>query len=311
MFPPSRAPLFEWVRRGHLAPQHLAQAERLLGLPPSKAQWQQLLDRLLLLLGTLCLAAGLIFFIAFNWHQLGRLSRLLLVTAPLLAVLLLGLRPLTPPQRQALLLFAGLNLGGLLALIGQTYQTGADPWQLFALWAALLLPWALLGRSAVLWGLAWMLGQLALVLYWPLGIESLFAFDEETLAWCLTLGNALLWGVLLALPRHLRPPLPTYLPALAAGLGATLLVLLNLFELTSPLAWVAWLGWLGAGYRLWHGSFLTGLALGALSVICVILVAVGKWVDIDMNGFLLLALLAITLSVLAVRWLKLGGGAHE
>ena len=29
-----------------------------------------------------------------------------------------------------------LMLLGLFALIGQIYQTGADPWELFAVWAA-------------------------------------------------------------------------------------------------------------------------------------------------------------------------------
>ena len=37
-------------------------------------------------------------------------------------------------------LLAMLGMGALFAYFGQTYQTGADPWQLFALWAALSLP---------------------------------------------------------------------------------------------------------------------------------------------------------------------------
>ena len=35
------------------------------------------------------------------------------------------------------------GIAGLLAFVGQTYQTGADAWQLFATWAALALVWAL------------------------------------------------------------------------------------------------------------------------------------------------------------------------
>jgi uncharacterized membrane protein len=55
-----------------------------------------------------------------------------------------------------LLLLALLAIGGLFAYFGQTYQTGADPWQLFALWAALALPLCLVARSDVLWT-PWML----------------------------------------------------------------------------------------------------------------------------------------------------------
>ena len=60
-------------------------------------------------------------------------------------------------------------LGGLLALIGQTYQTGADTWELFALWAALSLPWVLAGRHAALW-LTWaLLLNVTLTLWLDLG----------------------------------------------------------------------------------------------------------------------------------------------
>lgn len=305
MFPPSRAPLFDWIRAGHLSPAQLAAAERALGRPPAPAAWYWLFDRLLLWLAVACLGAGIVFFVAFNWHSLGRLSRLLLVCAPLLASLLFyWRRPLAPPAEEATLLFIGLNLGALLALIGQTYQTGADPYQLFALWALLLIPWAWLARSPTLWTLSWLLAQVALIRYWQTGLLSFFlSFDKEMLGWLLTLGNGALWAVLVWIPKPWGPPLPPMLPALACGMGATLLVQLSLFNLISPLAWPVWLLWLGAGYLSWHGRFLTGLALGALSVICVILTAIARHMDPDMAGFLLLTLLAIGLSVVAVRWL--------
>jgi uncharacterized membrane protein len=58
--------------------------------------------------------------------------------------------------RAPLLLIAMLAIGGLFAYFGQTYQTGADPWQLFAVWAVLALPLCLVARSDVLWT-PWML----------------------------------------------------------------------------------------------------------------------------------------------------------
>jgi len=48
-------------------------------------------------------------------------------------------------------LLALLGIGALFAYFGQTYQTGADPWQLFALWAVLALPLCWGARSDVLW----------------------------------------------------------------------------------------------------------------------------------------------------------------
>ena len=82
------------------------------------------------------------------------------------------------------------------------------------------------------------------------------------------------------------------------------LALLALFDAASPWVWPAWLAWLGAAYLRWHHRFIAGLAMGCLSLIAVILAALGKWMEPDMNGFLLLSLIAIGLSVTAARWLQ-------
>jgi uncharacterized membrane protein len=58
-----------------------------------------------------------------------------------------------------------LTIGGLFAYFGQTYQTGADPWQLFALWAALALPLCLSVRSEVLWT-PWALVAVSAISLW-------------------------------------------------------------------------------------------------------------------------------------------------
>ncbi|HDN9015927.1 TPA: DUF2157 domain-containing protein [Aeromonas salmonicida] len=307
----SRQTLLDWVRRGRLAQAYLPAALALCELPPGPARWQWLFDRLLLWLGSLCLGAGLVFFVAFNWQELGRIERLALLELPLLAMLvLLWRKPLTDTPRQALLLAIALNIGALLALVGQTYQTGADPWQLFATWALMLLPLAALGMSPLLWTLSWLLGQLALVLYWRLGLFNFFfAFDEEGLGWCLTLLNAALWGLLLLAPARWRL-MPSWLPGLAAGLGVTLLALLALFDAASPWVWPAWIAWLGAAYLRWHHRFIAGLAMGCLSLIAVILAALGKWMEPDVDGFLLLSLIAIGLSVAASRWLQQQRRSH-
>ena len=167
-----------------------------------------------------------------------------------------------------------------------------------------------LGQSPLLWTLSWLLGQLALVLYWRLGLFNFFfAFNEEALGWCLTLFNAALWGILLLVPAHYRL-MPSWLAGLAAGFGVTLLALLALFDAASPWVWPAWLAWLGAAYLRWHHRFIAGLAMGCLSLIAVILAALGKWMEPDMNGFLLLSLIAIGLSVMASRWLQQQRRSH-
>jgi len=92
---------------------------------------------------------GVILWIAANWDTLGRFGRFALLQALFLVMCVGAL--VKPNARVPLGLLALLTIGGLFAYFGQTYQTGADPWQLFAVWAVLALPLALGVRSDVLW----------------------------------------------------------------------------------------------------------------------------------------------------------------
>ena len=110
-----------------------------------------------LLFGIAVLAAvltglGIIFWVAANWSELPRAIRFMLLEAIVLATLLGAWR--LPAARIPLSLLGFIACGGLFAYVGQTYQTGADPWQLFALWAVLTLPLCLSVRHDVLW-VAW------------------------------------------------------------------------------------------------------------------------------------------------------------
>ena len=92
---------------------------------------------------------GIVFWIAANWETLGRFGRFALLQAFVIAMCAGALWK--PAARAPLGLLALLAIGALFAYFGQTYQTGADPWQLFAVWAALALPLCLAARSDVLW----------------------------------------------------------------------------------------------------------------------------------------------------------------
>jgi uncharacterized membrane protein len=146
-----RALLRSWQAAGALAGP-LPPEDR---ADPGPAQWRAFLDRFSLWLGVALCAAGLICFIAANWDALGKIERLAgaqaLVVLSTLAALRLGVSRVAG---QAALWLATIALGALLALIGQTYQTGADTWELFALWTVLALPWTLAARNAAQW-LTW------------------------------------------------------------------------------------------------------------------------------------------------------------
>jgi uncharacterized membrane protein len=119
---------------------------------PNRAQWLQWAERLCLAAGVTSLAASMIFFIAANWSRFGHLSKFAGLQALLLACLAAALwkRPPHLLGRYALV-FAIVISGTLLALFGQTYQTGANVYELFFGWAALCLPMAFAARALPAW----------------------------------------------------------------------------------------------------------------------------------------------------------------
>ncbi len=104
--------------------------------------------------GALLASAGmagfaLILWIAANWDGIGKMGRFAIAGGVLAAG---GLGAIAMPAFVAPgMLVSFLATGALLALVGQTYQTGADTWQLFAAWAVLGLPFAMAARSDAVW----------------------------------------------------------------------------------------------------------------------------------------------------------------
>ncbi|NRR34310.1 DUF2157 domain-containing protein [Oxalobacteraceae bacterium] len=106
---------------------------------------------------------GVIFWIAANWAVLGQFGRFALLEG-FFAALCAG-AIWRPAARVPLALLALLTIGGLFACFGQTYQTGADAWQLFALWAVLALPLCIGARHDALW-MPWVLVFMAALNLW-------------------------------------------------------------------------------------------------------------------------------------------------
>ncbi|MDP3626311.1 MAG: DUF2157 domain-containing protein [Hydrogenophaga sp.] len=149
-----RLALYQLAQQHKLDAQATAQLMALggqTGEPPAAARrvWQALA-----LLAAALVGLGLVVWVAANWDELGRAGRFWLLQGVVVAMGLgAGLRP---ALRAPLGLLTLLAVGALFAYFGQTYQTGADAWQLFALWAALTLPLALGTRHDVVWA-AWAL----------------------------------------------------------------------------------------------------------------------------------------------------------
>jgi len=148
----NRERVLAWIQAGHIQEKDIGQALQVVQTQPDKQQWYQFSKQVLLWMSVICACSGVIFFFAYNWQALSRLMRFSLVEGALLILSFSYLRcSANQKLKVALLMAMALLTGSLLALVGQTYQTGADPWQLFVIWCVLITPWAFIARSSVIW----------------------------------------------------------------------------------------------------------------------------------------------------------------
>ncbi|HEX8537209.1 MAG TPA: DUF2157 domain-containing protein, partial [Cystobacter sp.] len=154
------------ARAGVLSPAALEQASRLAVATPGPAAWRRFLSTVLLGFGSLLVLSGVIYFFAYNWAALHRFGKMGLLLAAILASCAAAWRLGETLAGQFALLFAAVLVGPLLAVYGQAYQTGADPYELFLGWGLLILPWVALARFAPLWLLQLLLVNTGLCLFW-------------------------------------------------------------------------------------------------------------------------------------------------
>lgn len=314
----TRQQLLDWAERGNLEEQGLIPALRLSGALPDGQQWRRFMDALLTGLGALLLATGVIFFFAYNWNDLGRFEKFglieLLILASLVAMWWLDLDSIAG---RVTLPAASVLVGALLALVGQTYQTGADPWELFAAWAVMILPWVLVSCTAVMWLLWLLLLNLACYLYF-VAIRGLLGslFDHDFL-WPLFAINTLAWGLWEIAARQgitwLQRRWAIRILATASGSLLTLLAILATvlndggIEATPTL--LLWAVSIAGTYlvyrRLYPDVYI--LAVGLLSVVLVVATFIGDRTMVrhfDAGAFLLVGMVIIVLSGLGASWLR-------
>jgi uncharacterized membrane protein len=165
-----------------LSPEATRQAMAMAAASPPGAAWTQFLIYALLLLGTGLTLSGVISFFAFNWEVLSRATKFELLEGAIAICALAGWWWLRDTIGRLALSAAAVLVGPLLAVFGQAYQTGADPWGLFAAWAVLIAPWVIVARFTPLWMIEVALWDVALVLFWvqvlePHSSTELFVFS--------------------------------------------------------------------------------------------------------------------------------------
>ena len=308
-----RHTILDWAERGAISDARAAL--EVAGVLPRGRQWRTFLDRLLVGSAAMALAAAAVFFVAYNWNELGRFARFGLAQALVVAAVLAYWRcgPDSRPGKAALLAGAIL-LGALLALFGQVYQTGADTWELFANWAALIVPWVLVGHFAALWMLWLVLLNVAIALYYQAfpGAPLRF-FGGEPELWALFACNTValaLWELAARRARWLAERGWPRLIAIASGAFITALMLEALFGSAKPikLAVLAYPVWLGCVYGVYRKLLPDLFMLSGACVSVIIVVAAFMWEKLfrhaDSMSLLLIAVAVAALGALFARWLR-------
>lgn len=305
----------DWGAHGQLDAEGIAQARARVAPAPTSRDWLHFWRDGGAWLAALLFSAAIVCFIAANWSYLSPAVRLGGVQVLLATVALTALPRRMPPLARTLLLFLACVLTGvLLALIGQTYQTGADPWTLFALWAVLMLPWAYAGAAPAITLLVLAVANVALGLAtrgWGSSLLAMLAFAS---------GN----GLALAAWEAARQRWPDWdagrhgARALAAVLliGSTADAMGGFFSASVRWPWATFAIWLAVsagilGYYRYVRRDLPVLALWALCAIVLGAVRFGTHLlDFDtFAGLLLVAILVLGAAALAAAWLRRLGQA--
>jgi len=311
-----RDELLNLIEHNAVTAENIDESVRLAKIKPTASAWLDFINNLFLWIGSIAFGLAFIFFIAYNWSHLGRFAKFTLVESALvLAIIVYFKSQLSSVASSAALIFATLMLGALMALFGQTYQTGADPWQLFFNWALLMTPWAVIGRFASLW-LIWLaLLNLSLALYCeihPNPLSLLFSSRTDIL-WSFFALNSLsfmVWYLLSPSFLWMQKSWPIRLIALSAGAAITNLALFSIFDdgITNSLALPMWALFFAVIYWLYRRInvdlfMLAGACLSGI-IMTVSLLAKGILQNGDAGSFLVLALAVIGLGVGSALWLK-------
>jgi len=328
----NRNSILQWAESGHIDKDNINQAIKLSDAEPSPKEWLKFLKIAFLWMGMVSLCCGVIFFFAYNWQEMSRFTKFALVESVMLIstfayVRFAKIRIVISVTLMGMTLFTG----ALLALVGQTYQTGADPWQLFATWSLLILPWVFIARATSLWILWGVLINLSAALYLQIS-HGLFGLliTEKVEIWTFCLLNiTLLCGFELAPylrdkcigktsnePQHLNTQsfenignrYVSQLAAFTAGFGATFLAIIYIYdyrnEYSGILFYAIFISAVFYVYRyLIFDLFL--LAAGSASLIVVIVSLLIQLLDnkLDDGGFLVIGIAIIGLSTGAKIWL--------
>ena len=311
----ARQQMLKWQEQGLIDNSNIEQALELGGGKNTSAQWFTYIKTMMLWLGVLALASGIIFFFAYNWDDISDFTKFAIVQG----LIVVAFIAYTQTRRFSIaststLFFMTMLFGALFALFGQTYQTGKDPWQLFLIWTLFTTPLAFASRSSGMW-LIWLgLANLTLSLYSDVHrtFWGFWLFSREHLMFVFALLN-MTAGLFFELLHKSKAPLLFNRIAAQTALVAAMVCFsfLSLYFIDNPKRYyqefLLFLLWMPAIYYFYRVKTLDVLIMASWAVATAVfaLGLIAKAINDDLDGlaFLLFGLLIIGASTAIIKWL--------
>lgn len=310
-----RTELIELIEQRAIEPENIDQAVDVAQLKPTGQDWLRFLNQLVIWIGLVTFGLAIIFFVAHNWSQIGKMTKFAIVEVSLVVTIIGYCKAQSQSLlSRACLVLSALLVGALLALFGQTYQTGADTWQLFAMWALIISPWVVISRFIPMWAIWFALINLSLYLYFQVhfGIASLLFWYGDNGMWPLFLFNLVslvVWYKCSASIEWMRSQWLLRALAVMCGTAITYLVMLTILD--NEGSWLAlgvWTLFLASLYLLFRKIrtdvfILAGGCLSGLFVALTLAIRMLEDVELTLSYLILFALVA-AIGGGAATWLK-------
>ncbi len=277
--------------------------------------WAAWADRMLLFFGSALVLSGIIFFFAYNWSAMGRFLKFGLIECGIVACIIAScICGISRIVGKIFLLSASVLVGVLLAVYGQTYQTGADAFELFITWAILIFGWAAVSDFAALWFVWLIIINTGMILCWHQVGGPYYGLGYETLCLSIAALNGFFavisrspflnsqFSILTSKPRWFR-----------AALLASILVALSLptidviidsynMEGITLIGALAWAFTAGGAYFFYRRRVpdMVPLAMIVMNLCIILLVFIGKILLWDGDYYSSLHILFFALIVLGV-----------
>jgi len=272
---------------------------------PDQDSWAKFIRIVLLTLGVGFMAAGIVFFFAYNWDELDKFIKLGIVQGLVILVTILSLTlKIDLLYKNIILTATSLLVGVMFAVFGQVYQTGANAYDFFFAWTVFISLWVFISNFPPLWLLYLGLGNLTIYLYWEQVARN---WDFIYLTAGLFVLNASILLICTWIQKQKKGEIPTYFTNTIAIAAAIWSVYSNLYWILdgrgteAPVIIAATCLFYGLG--LWYAikeKSIFYMGLIPFSIIIIISGAIIKGIEDD-AGFLLISVFIIA-SVSFVIW---------